>query len=131
MIEINNLGSGRASKESLKRVSEVVLKGEKSKISLSIVLLGSGAIKKLNRKYRKKNKPTDVLSFQYGGEGEIAICLFEVKRNAKRFKSTFKKELKRVLIHGILHLFGYDHDKSEKEAKKMIEKENYYLKILA
>jgi len=59
--------------------------------------------------------------------GEIVICLREVKKNARRFNSTFKKELVRVLIHGILHLLGYDHEKLEKEAEKMEEKENYYL----
>ena len=61
------------------------------------------------------------------GLGEVVICLREVKKNAKRFNSTSKKELARVLIHGILHLLGYDHERSEVEAEKMEEKENYYL----
>ena len=59
--------------------------------------------------------------------GEIVICLSEVKKNAKRLKLDYNKELVRVLIHGILHLAGYDHERGEKEAGKMKDKENYYL----
>ena len=59
--------------------------------------------------------------------GEIVICLREVKKNAKRYNLTFEKELSKVLIHGTLHLLGYDHEKNEFKAKKMEEKENYYL----
>ena len=77
-------------------------------------------IRELNRKYRQKNKATDILSFQYGNAGEIVICLKEVKKNARRFQSTFKKELARVLIHGILHILGYSH-------QTMPGKENFYL----
>lgn len=60
------------------------------------------------------------------GLGEIIICLSEVKKNAKKFNSSFEKELNRVLIHGILHLLRYDHEKSDEEARKMEEKEKYY-----
>ena len=59
--------------------------------------------------------------------GEIVICLNEIKKNTRRFKSQFKIELARVLIHGILHLLGYDHEKSEKKSQKMERKEKYYL----
>lgn len=51
----------------------------------------------------------------------------EVENNAKRFGVTFKEELKRVLIHGVLHILGYDHGKTETETKKMWKKEEYYL----
>jgi len=61
------------------------------------------------------------------GLGEIVICLSEVKKNAKRFSLTFEKELARVLIHGILHLLGYDHEKSKEGEREMEKKENYYL----
>ncbi len=129
MIEINNLGKSSFLDKFLREVAQTVLKGEKSKLSLSIALVGRGRIKELNRKYRRKNRPTDILSFQYGKDGEMVICLSEVRRNAKSFGSIFKKELKRVLIHGILHLLGYDHEGSSKKAEKMREKENYYFKL--
>ena len=127
MIEINNLTANLIDEEFLKGVAKKVLEGEnEAENNLSIALVGQGRIRELNKKYRKKNKVTDVLTF---GEGlnEIVICLREVKKNAKGFKSTFKKELARVLIHGILHLLGYNHEKDTKEAEKMEEKQNYYL----
>ncbi len=128
MIEVNNLTplSG-VDEKFLKGVAKIVLKGEnKKEAKLSVAFIGEGRIKELNKKYRGKNKATDVLSF---GEGlnEIVICYSEVKKNAKRYNSTFKKELAQVLIHGILHLLGYEHEKGEKEAKKMEKKQKYYL----
>lgn len=127
MIEINNLTISAVDKKFLKRVAKIVLKGKDiEEVGLSIVLTGEKRIRKLNKKYRGKNKITDVLSF---GEGlnEIVICLSEVKKNAKKYNIAFKKELARVLIHGILHLLGYEHEKGEKEAKKMEKKQEYYL----
>lgn len=145
MIEINNLTSDVVSKKFLEKVAKIVLKGERAteKVDLSIALVSQNRIKELNRKYRKKNRATDVLSFINPAEwdekfkvaplrkneelGEIAICLKEVKNNAKKFGFTFEKEIARVLIHGILHLFGYDHEKNKADAKKMQEKEIMHL----
>ena len=146
MIEINNLTTAVVDKVFLEKIAKRVLKGErKEKLELSIALIGQKKIKELNKRYRGKNRTvkedkssfppfaaarvTDVLSFDYGNSGEIVICLSEVRENAKRYNSTFKKELARVLIHGILHLLEYDHEKSEREARKMEKKENYYLKL--
>lgn len=144
MIEINNLTTISFDEEFLRKIAQKVLEGEEKKGTvLSIALLGPGRIRQINKRYRGKNRVTDVLAFpetkilkekfnvgplqKIEGLGEIVICLREVKKNARRFGSTFEKELTRVLIHGILHLLGYDHEKSEKEAEKMREKEEYYL----
>jgi len=127
MVEVNNLTANPINEEFLKGVAKKVLEGEnEAENNLSIALVGQGRIRELNKKYRKKNKVTDVLTFG-DGLNEIVICLREVKKNAKGFKSTFKKELARVLIHGILQLLGYNHEKDAKEAEKMEEKQNYYL----
>lgn len=88
------------------------------------------------------------LEAKFSRLGEVVICLSEVKKNAKKFtpleirkakkngnegkfltgfKSTFEKELAHILIHGVLHLLGYDHEKNEKGAQKMQKKEKYYL----
>ena len=144
MIEINNLTTNKIDEDFLKKVAEKVLKEEGREENLSIAFIGQGRMRKLNRKYRGKNRVTDVLAFpaskvlfekfkigpaqKMEGLGEIVICLREVKKNAKRFNTSFKEELIRVLIHGILHLLGYDHEKDEIAAKKMEEKQNYYLK---
>ncbi len=137
MIEINNLTTVRINKKFLKEITQKVLKErlsfakvsegkEKKELDLSIALVCAARIKNLNQKYRKKNRPTDVLSFE--DINEIIICPEVVKENAKKFHSTFKKELVRVLIHGILHILGYDHEKGGKDVKIMEEKQNYYLK---
>ena len=146
MIEVNNLTTVVIDEDFLKKTAKIVTDGEKKKaIELSIALVGQGRIRELNKRYRGKNRVTDVLSFSYDGSGDIVICLGEVKKNAKRFGTTFKKELAICLIHGILHLLGYDHERAEVEAKEveetkvssspfaaarvMEEKQNYYLKI--
>ena len=140
MIEVNNLTplSG-VNKKFLKGVAKIVLKGEnKKEARLSIALVGEGRIKELNKKYRGKNRATDVLAFGQNQKflvfpkselelEEVIICLRVVKKNAKKYNIAFKKELARVLIHGILHLLGYEHEKDEREAKKMEKKQKYYL----
>lgn len=148
MIGINNLTTISIEEEFLRKVAQKVLEGESKKSSdLSIALIGQGRIRQINKGYRGKNRVTDVLAFpetkilkekfkvgplkKIEGLGEIVICLREVRKNAKRYSSTFEKELTRVLIHGILHFLGYDHEKSRIKAKKMEKKEQYYLKQLA
>ena len=145
MIEVNNLTTIRVDERFLKKVAEKVLKGEKAKkdIELSIALVKPERMREINKNYRKRNKATDVLAFpelkkikispkrKAQNLGEIIICPSQVKKNIKRFNSTFKKEIARVLIHGILHLLGYDHEKPKRKAKKMEEKQQYYFKQLA
>lgn len=144
MIEINNLTTNPVDEDFLKKNAKIVLDEERKKeADLSIAFVGQGRMREINKKYRGKNRVTDVLSFpeskvllqkfkvgpsqKVQGLGEIIICLREVKKNAKKFNSSFEKELNRVLIHGILHLLGYDHEKGEEKAKEMEEKERYYL----
>ena len=132
MIEINNLTTVSVDEEFLKKIAKKVLQGEKKENKdLSIALVGQKRMRELNKKYRGKNRVTDVLAFPGDGLGEIVICSKEVRKNAKKFDSTFGKELARVLIHGILHLLGYDHEKNETAARQMEKKQDYYFsKIL-
>jgi len=122
MIEVNNLTELKIGGRFFKKLAEDVFKKEKTQPDLSIALVGSKEIKALNGKYRKKDRPTDVLSFQYGTSGEIVICPEVVKANAKKYRSVFKKELARVLIHGILHILGYNH-------QTMASRQIRYLKL--
>jgi len=59
--------------------------------------------------------------------GEIVICPEVVKDNAKKYRVTIKNEMLKMFIHGILHLCGYDHEKSKKAEKEMEERQNLYL----
>ena len=120
MVEINNLSGVGIEKVFLGKIAEGIFK----KGDLSIALVRLAEIKKLNKKYRKRNKATDVLSFEE--INEIIICPQVVKTNAKKYGVAFKKELAKVLIHGILHILGYDHEKSVKEEKIMREKEEFF-----
>ncbi len=109
--------------------------GNRLKYELSILFVSDREIQTLNHKYRGKTKPTDVLSFplQEGGEshlssqvaalGDIVISVETAKRQAQKFGKTFEEELKFLLIHGFLHLLGYDHEKSKKEEKRMHRQE--------
>ncbi len=127
MIEVNNLTKVKIDNKFLKKIAEKILKKERKKLAISIALVGPAEIKKLNKKYRQRNKITDVLSFRYPKSGELIICPRQVKKNAEKFKTTFKKELAQILIHGILHLLGEEHEVSEKKARKMEQKQEYYL----
>jgi probable rRNA maturation factor len=145
MIEINNLTEFSINEKSFKKLTNNVLIGEgKEGVAISIAFIKKEEIRKLNKQYLKRDYPTDVLSFseaevdysekkeQVGVKnilGEIVICPSQVKKNAKELGFTFKKELNRVLIHGILHLLGYNHEGSEKEAKRMKKKEDYYFAL--
>lgn len=101
---------------------------KKSKISLSakemsLVFLDPVAAKKMNFDYRGKNYATDVLSFHGDAEslGELLMCPQVLLKQAKEHGHSFRAELGYMLIHGVLHLLGYDHEKSKKEAQKMFK----------
>ena len=147
MIEINNLTTEDIDENLARKLADIVLRGEgKENSDFSLAFVGQGRMRQVNKKFRNKNRVTDVLSFpeskvslekfKVGGSvktqnlGEIIICVREVKKNAKRFDFSFQKELSQVLIHGILHLLGFDHETNEKDAEKMREKEEQYLKLL-
>lgn len=129
-ISIHSLPRG-FSRKAVRKTVEKVLAGEKKKgTSLALLFLSPVEMAKLNLRYRQKNGPTDVLSFsalEAGYLGEVIICPVQVRENARRFKEEFLKELQRVLVHGLLHLLGYDHEKSRKKAILMRKKEEYYL----
>ncbi len=100
---------------------------------ISLAFVGDAEMKKLNKKWRGKNKVTDVLSFIYEAKplvGEIIICLPQAARQAGEGGHSIKEEIKTLLVHGLLHLAGYDHEKSLKEAEQMEKLQNKLLKCL-
>lgn len=132
MIEINNLTNSPVNERQFKTIGSKILKEENvgEKVDLSVVIVSRTKIKELNRIYRGKNKPTDVLSFDYSDKlqglpknlGEIVICPSEIKIDRET-------GLAKIFIHGLLHLLGYDHE-NQKEAKIMQLKEEKYLTFL-
>lgn len=100
--------------------------------SFSITFVDQETIKKINKDYLNKNEVTDIISFNLGNlkqiEGDIYIAFQQAQENAKTFNNTLEKEIKRLIIHGILHLLDYkDYTSHEKEI--MEEEENRLLKI--
>jgi probable rRNA maturation factor len=102
------------------------LMNDKNDYLVSVAIVSPREIKKLNKIYRKKDAVTDVLSFEsedeFGldeeGIGEIIICLDQAKKQARELKYSYKKEINRLVLHGYLHLLGFDHIKN-KDAKTM------------
>ena len=89
---------------------------------LTIVFLNSDEAKKINYQYRRKEYATDVLSFLSSpNEGELILCPQVLKRQATEHRLSFKMEVGYMVLHGLLHLMGYEHEKSKKEAKVMFE----------
>ena len=122
VIELNNLTKEVVPRALLKKVAQSVLRKERRKAGLSIVLLEKKHMLQLNRTYRKKNKVANVLSFPIPelGLGEVILCPAEIRKDAKKYGIPYTKALAWMLIHGILHVLGYTH-------RRMIKKEKRYL----
>jgi len=135
MVYINQQFGVKADEKELKKTVRKAFKvlGIKEKdMEISIAIVDDSSIKKLNREYREKNQATDVLSFAYGKDvrlrplglrrdegGEIVISYNKAKEQAKEYKHKIIDELKVLLVHGILHIAGYNHEKPA-DKKKML-----------
>lgn len=98
--------------EELKALTLEILSEENKSGEINVILTNDEHVRQLNRDFRKKDKTTDVLSFHWDEPdflGEIYISEPQVRRQAPRFGNTFENELKRMYVHGLLHLCGYDH----------------------
>ena len=122
-------------KRVLRRWIESTIRREKFVAGqINMVICTDVTLLKINRKYLKKDTLTDIITFGMAEEefivsGDIFISLERVRENARIYHQQVKKELARVMIHGVLHLMGYN-DESEAEKKVMRKKENFYLKDL-
>lgn len=115
------------------------LKCERADGTISVHIIGDTKMTELNRKYRGKNKTTDVLSFPaqegaWGGKqeqdlGDIFISVAQIRRQAKIWEVSAAEEFTRMLVHGVLHILGYDHI-SAGEAKIMFAKQERYVRAV-
>lgn len=138
MLEIKNFTEEKIRNKKMEEIAGIVLKAVKldKNTEVSLVFCGDKRMKDLNKIYRKKDKTTDVLSFsateQAKGQkpfilpekeayflGEIFISVPEAMRQSVKYEESLDGVLAKLLIHGILHLAGYDHEKNEPDAKKM------------
>ncbi|WP_461256638.1 rRNA maturation RNase YbeY [Treponema sp. R80B11-R83G3] len=128
--------SGNACNFALKVLDEI----KRDNWELSVLFCDDKTIADLNRQYRDINEPTDILSFNLGetikeGEktvflpGDIVISLDALKENALYFQTPQDEELRRLLIHGILHLDGMDHKTLEKDEPMLALQEKILIKL--
>lgn len=100
--------------------------------NISIIFCSDNYVLDINQKYLQHDYFTDIITFDYcEGDrlsGDLFISVDSVRENSLEFGTEFKDELNRVIIHGLLHLVGYD-DHTEKDIKLMRSKENYYLSL--
>jgi probable rRNA maturation factor len=142
-----SLRNRAVSPEWAKRIASLALRGAKSRAyesraELSVVFTGDAEVKKLNRRYRGKDRTTDVLSFaMLEGKklpntprgpvvlGDVVINVPRTRIQAVENGRAFKLELAELLLHGILHLLGYDHG-TRRQEKQMLALQKKLLKKL-
>ena len=89
---------------------------------LTVVFVGTDQIQQLNKEFRGKDSPTDILSFAPVEEkslGELIVCVEIIEKQAVEHDLSLVQEYCYMLIHGVLHLLGYDHEKDDTEAERM------------
>jgi len=133
------------------RTADAVLAAARAQSAeLSLVLVSDRRMRSLNRQYRKKDRTTDVLAFplQENGVrprfrrkrgqtpfppmllGDVVISMSTAKRQAAALGHGLREELARLLVHGVLHLLGYDHERSERDALLMARREQAVLRAI-
>jgi probable rRNA maturation factor len=124
----------------LNRLARAILSdvGETS-AELGILFVGDQRMRGFNREYRGQDRTTDVLAFAMREAshasthllGDVVIAVPTAARQAKRGQRSLEEELTVLLVHGVLHLCGYDHERSEKDARRMHRRERMILQSLA
>ena len=122
--------------ERARKVAILALESERVRNAMiSIVFVSVQKIALMNSKYLKKNRPTDVIAFGFGAGskggavvGDIYICPDVARKNAADEKVSLREELDRLVVHGILHVLGYDHPESDRRlSSKMWKKQERIL----
>ena len=120
---------GRLPKKNAGRLADLILAGERKRLPINIIFTDDAYIEKLNTAYRRRKRPTDVLSFpadpDEGILGEIYISIDTARRQAVEYGATVQEEVLRLVSHGSLHLCGYDHHRKPDTARMKAREEKY------
>ena len=115
-------------------LKDTIVNEQKKVGDINYIFCSKEYLKKMNNDYLSKNYETDVISFDFSKDnkisGDIYISTETVKKNSSIFNVGFINELKRVMVHGLLHLLNYN-DKSKQDQKIMREKENFYINLIS
>jgi len=113
-------------------IKNTIQQEAKSATEISYIFCTDEYLYQMNLEYLNHDTYTDIITFDYTEKsvvsGDIFISIDRVKENAIKFKTTFKNELSRVIIHGVLHLLGYK-DKTPEQKQVMRSKEDFYLTL--
>lgn len=133
-ININNQTKKEINEKKIERIVKYIIKEEfkDGDFELNILLTDNQTIEKYNLNYRGKSGPTDVLSFEYGLKekiiGDIVISVEQINNQSKQFNNTFEEEFFFILIHGVLHILGYEHTDTYNQEEEMFKIQNKYFK---
>jgi len=126
----------RIKKQEIAELVKRVLKSEGVSLPVDVIFVDDDFMKKMNRRFTGRRRTTDVLSFgmkegknigvNYPSLGDIYVSLDQAQKQAREYGVSRKEETRRLVIHGLLHLLGYDH-KSQRQAEIMKDKEKAYL----
>jgi probable rRNA maturation factor len=127
MVEVvNKQRLVKINAKSIARLAEAVIQAVETGrggIAATVAIVTDGAIRKLNSRYRGKDQPTDVLSFPSGDDGQylgdVVISANTAARQARDSGNPVQREIGELVIHGILHLFGYDHETDDGEMNRL------------
>jgi probable rRNA maturation factor len=135
-VNIENISSDSGVRMiSLKNLARGILKDFGEKGEVNIVLISDDYMRRLNQRFARRKGSTDVLSFSFREDkapegnkeflGEVYVSVDKARRQAQRYKVSLRQELERLVVHGMLHLLGYDH-KLSRDKQRMREKEEEY-----
>lgn len=120
---VNRQRRHRLKRERIAGVLEKAAAALRVEGELAVVFAGDALLRRLNREYRFKDKPTDVLSFEGQGEdmglGDVFISVATARGNARRASHSLDRELEILALHGFLHALGYDHETDRGEMKAL------------
>ena len=113
-----------------RQIKKLINEEKKETGDISVIFCSDGYLLEMNKKHLNHDYFTDIITFNYVEDdvisGDLFISADRIRENAGKFNVTFLEELYRVILHGILHLVGYN-DKTSEEKKVIKDKENYYL----
>jgi probable rRNA maturation factor len=120
----------------VRRVVEAVLQAERRRGLVSVTFLGRDAMRRLNAAHKGHDQPTDVLTFALGGSGQVIgdvyICPWVARREARARQIPLRQELIRLVVHGTLHAVGREHPEGpERTRSAMWRRQERYVEALA
>jgi len=120
----------------VRRAVRTVLRGERRAAGICVTFLGPIAMRRLNRRYKHRDRPTDVLAFSLSGPdgslvGDVYVCRAVAAAEARARRIPLRTELLRLVVHGTLHVLGHDHPEGDgRERSAMWRRQERYLRRL-